>query len=337
MKQEDRDRRERSVFPIPLPADKRSVFALAVLSVIVSLFVLRGLEKDDASARKSTRLSAKPSKALTDSLSTALKSSAVDFESLVVESIHRRGYVTATVHVALLDRRRENDAGAFSDGRNPATNMYWGALFGMETHFANAAGWRRAYTDNGDGERILRRVVFHQRVSPTPHWRERGVGRAFDLYVLANAWPYSRIVEAMGRPIREAVCGEANTIDVDGSTLVFGGDSALVGYVGQNHMLEGYWDPFAGLEGCAPTQQVGIFYICSRSAVVLHAPIVERGLYSVLFTRSTVTPEAYLVDGMFKALLSGELGDGFISRAASEYSRYQKSVSFPRAKSMLIR
>ena len=318
-------------------ADKRSTFALAVLAVIVSLFIVRGLEQNGGQSRNQTHLAAQPSEALSNSLSTSARPDIVDFESLLIQTIQRQRHVTVSVHVGLLNREVADSADAFSDGNNPRTNMYWGALFGMETHFANAAGWRRVYTDNGDGKRIIRRVVFHRRATPTPDWRDRGVGREFDVYVLANAWPSSRLVEAMEQPIREAVCGDANTINVEGLTLAFGGDSALVGYVGQNHMLDGYWDPFARLNGCTPERQLGVFYICPRSAVVLHAPVVERGLYSVLFTRSTVMPEAYLVDGMLKALLSGRLGDNFISDAAAEYARYQKSVSLNKAKSMLIR
>lgn len=315
-----------------LSAAGRTAVALAATGLIVILFIFRGLQQDGPDVAR-TSLSAGPSLAL----SSVLTPDAVDFETSLVRMIHQRRRLTATIHAALFDQHRAGSPRAFADGNNPRTNMYWGALFGLETHFANAAGWRRAYTDDGDGAGIIRRVVFHRIAEPTAAWRARGVTESFDVYVLANAWPSSRIVDAMEQPLQEALCGQSVVLKVDGTSIAFGGGSAMVGYVGQNHMLDEYWDPFARLGGCRPERQVGIFYLCPRSAVVLHKPIVERGLYSVLFTRAAATPEAYLVDGMFKALLSGELGDGFISEAAAQYARYQKTVSHKLAASMLIR
>ncbi len=319
--------------------DARVVFVLSIFAVIVALFVLRALEEAGGTFGQ-VRLTSPPSPLLEEALRARVQPDALGLEAALVESILTRRYITVTVHVALLDRPSGRAGAALGDGSNPKHNMHWGALFGMETHFANAAGWRRAYTDDGDGRGIVRRVVFHRTAAPTTAWQARGVTSAFDVFVLANAWPSDWIVDAMEQPLRDALCGEPVRLRVDGAepeVLEFGGASLVVGYVGRNHMLEEYWDPFAQIGHCDARRQVGVFYACSRSAVVLHAPVVEHGLYSILFTRSTITTEAYVVDGMLMALLSGELGDAFLSAAAAEYARYQKSVSYGRALSMLFR
>ena len=318
----------------PVHAGMRPLFVAGASMAIVSLFVLRGLQEEPGVEHTQTSLFAKPSGAL----KAALRPDAPPFEAALVEEILNRGYLSVTAHVALMDRNRPGAARSFNDGNDPHSNMFFGALFGMETHFANAAGWRRVLTDaDGDGRHIMRRVVFHRRAAVTPSWQARGITEGFDVYVLANAWPSSRIVEAMEQPLRDALCGEPVTLQVDDREVQFGGGSMLVGYVGQNHMLEEYWDPFAQLSGCTAMRQVGVFYACPRSAVVLHQATIDRGLYSVLFTRAAATPEAYLVDGMLKGLLSGELGDAFVTYAAGEYARYQKSVSPNLARSMLMR
>ncbi len=333
--------------PLPLKAkaalrrifDPRVLFVASVFAVIVSLFVLRAMDPADGTWGQ-VRLTSPPSPFLEQAVRARVQPDALGFEDALVESILTDRRVTVTVHVALLDRPPGRAGSPLADGANPKHNMHWGALFGMETHFANAAGWRRAYTDDGDGRGIIRRVVFHRTAAPTTAWQARGVTAAFEVYVLANAWPSDRIVDAMEQPLRDALCGEPVRLRVDGpepQALEFGGGSLVVGYLGRNHMLEEYWDPFAQLGQCHARRQVGVFYACSRSAVVLHAPVVEHGLYSILFTRSTITPEAYVVDGMLMALLSGELGDALLSAAAAEYARYQKSVSYGRALSMLFR
>lgn len=316
------------------PFPGRWVFALVISGVIVFIFAIRGFEREnDASGERLTSLSAQPSEALIG----ALLDDAVPFVPMLVDHIRTRGYLTVTLHVALFDGRNVPSARRFGDGADPKHNLYWGAYYGIETHMANAAGWRRAYTDDGDGGQILRRVVFHRQAPSSPAWRALGVDEAFDVYVLANAWPSSRIVEATEQPIRDAICGKPVTLAVDGQSLAFGGASEIVGYVGQNHMLEEHWDVFARLGDCQPLKQTGIFFASPRSAVVLHREIIDRGLYPVLFTRTTVMPEAYLTDGLLKALLAGTLDDGFPAAAAAEYARYQKSVTTEQAARMFVR
>lgn len=262
---------------------------------------------------------------------------AIEFGPSLARLIHDRGHLTVTVHVALYDDSRKRHR-AFGDGVTPSSNMYWGARYGVETHLVKDAGWQRVYADDGTGGRIISRIVLHKRIEPTAAWRARSVEAPFDLYLLALAWPQSRIVEAMSRPLQEALCGETTFINVDGLDLAFGAESVLVGYLGQNRMLTEYWDAFAPLANCAaPARQIGVFYIAPRSAVLLHRPAEDYGLYSALFARESITPEAYILSGMLAALESGEIDDAFVRESAKSYAKYQKSVTPQQANILLIR
>lgn len=262
---------------------------------------------------------------------------ATNFESALVDQIHDLGYISITVHVALYEDGR-NRRGGLGDGSRPDANMYWGSRYGVDVHLAKDAGWSRVFADGGDGAKVVRRSVFHRRVEPTEGWIARSVESPFDVYLLAQAWPQSRIVEAMEQPIRSALCRDEITIAVEGRDIGFGSSSAIVGYLGQNKMLSEYWDPFAVTQGCPPPErQMGVFYIAPRSAILLHRPVEEHGLYSVLFARETITPEAYLLSGMLDALIDGDLGDSFVDRAANAYTRYQKSIRESQAQFVLMR
>lgn len=268
------------------------------------------------------------------------EASDVGFEQIVVRSIVDHGYLSVTVHVALADHARGDLSPVpvkFGNGREPKANQYWGALYGIETHFANAAGWRRVYTDFGDGVRIIRRVVFHRRGEATARWRDLGVSEPFDVYVLANAWPSSKIASAMEQPLRDALMGDRIALGIDGRDVPFGGGSVAVGYVGQNAMLGRYWDPFTDLPSASVRGGVGVFYVCWKSAVYLHRDVVEHGLHPILFVRQQIVPEAYVVDGLLRALIEGEFEDGFLSRAAEAYATYQGGVSHQRARAMIYR
>ncbi len=261
----------------------------------------------------------------------------VPFGEHVAGVIRECGRVTVTLHVALADHRDSAVPMQFGDGGKPGGNFYWGALYGVDTHLANARGWRRAYTDDGRPGRAIRRTVFHRRAEPTPAWRSRGVTEGFDLYVLACAWPSSRAAAAMEQPLRDALSDGPVVLRVDGVDLAFGAGSVMTGYLGQNRMLDRYWDPFAGLRPRRLGRQMGIFYICSMSAVSLHRPVVDRGLYSVLFVRRPIVTEAYVVEGMLAALSAGELDDGFLIRAAEQYARHQKDTSPSQARPLFYR
>lgn len=299
-------------------------------AIILLLFVVRGLQPQTGHVPPS--LSARPPTAIGGALTNGLP----DFDQSIADEIRKNGVITVTVHVGLYHQAGDSPRD-FSKGDDPESNFYWGALFGIDTHFANAAGWRRAYRDRGDGRRILARSVFHKRVEPSEHWIERGVEKPFDVFVLANAWDHREVVSAMEQPIRAALCHETTTIECEGRSLGFDSKSVIVGYVGSNHMLEEYWDPLAQLGDCQPTRRVGVFYACPRSAVVLHMPLIDAGLYPVLFTRNTITPEAYVVDGIMEALMVGDLDAGFIDSAATQYARYQKGVGVESARNLFVR
>lgn len=298
-------------------------------AIILLLFVVRGLQPE--AGRAPTVLTAKPSYALSKTARDEMPS----FPETVADRVRRQGYVTVSVHVGLYDR--DNTGAVYADGDDPQTNLYWGALYGIDTHFANAAHWRRVYRDGGTGQDVVARAVFQKHVTPSEHWVALGVTQPFDVYVLATAWRHKHLVEAMEQPLREAICGEITKLDINGRTIAFGGDSAIVGYVGQNHMRDEYWDPLAQLEGCQLSHPVGVFYAAPFSAAGLHRPLIETGLYPVLFTRNRITPEAYVVDGILEALIVGDFGQGFVDSAANQYARYQKGIGIETARSFFIR
>jgi len=128
-------------------------------------------------------------------------------------------------------------------------------------------------------------------------------GKKYGMQLLdEHLWSlYERgLIEAadMQAPVRDAMCSIERTIDADGRRLRFGGDSVILGYAGENILLEEYVDPIAAAHPCKLNEIRGIFYLCSRSAVVLHMPLIDAGFHSILFTRGNLPPEAYTINGI---------------------------------------
>jgi len=259
------------------------------------------------------------------------------FAEFLTASIHRDGALTATIHVGLADAGRERISARFGNGNDPSENYYWGALYGLENYLVNAAGWRRAYRDGGDGVRILRRTVFHRRIAPNTIWRQRGVSDPFDIYVLALAWRADEVVAAIQEPLRDALAGEQLVLHIDGQARAFGSGSGVTGYFGPNPLTERYADPLEGIVDAASRGPVGVFYICAMSGVYFHPAVREKGLYPLLFTRRPLVTEAYIVAGLLEGLASGHVDDGLIDAAAAAYAARQKTVTMGQARSLFYR
>jgi len=279
------------------------------------------------------RLSAAPS----EMLNAAVNERRRAFADRLTTSIRRRGYLAVTVHVGLADTASSRVPERFGDGEHPGTNLTWGALYGVDTHLPNSAGWDRVYGDDGGGGPILRRSVFRRPCQATAAWRARGVDRPFEIYLLANAWPHAHLRTAMVQPLRELLAGETTTIRIGQHEIGFGGAGDVAGYIGPNPMLTAYWDAFAGLPRRPSDGERGVFYACPRSAVVLHAACVDHGLYPLLFTRTSVPPEGYLVSGLMDALGAGVLDAGLLDAVAAAYVRHHSDVSPGLARSYFFR
>lgn|GEM_PF-2030223 len=313
---------------------QRLVLVAALLMVALTVFLSFQREQksnlpDDANETATLPFSAE--------LAARQAQQSSDFEQILIDNIRSDGYMTVTVHAAL-SSSSSNKSDSFHQADQPETNLVWGALYGIDTHFPNAAKWQRILSDDGDGTpHILRRSIFKKTSRPTEHWAARGITEPFDVYVLALAWHGEHAMNAMQAPVRDAACHIERIINADGRRLRFGGDSVILGYAGENALLDEYVDPIAAAHPCKLNEIRGIFYLCSRSAVVLHMPMIDAGFHSVLFTRDSLPPEAYTINGIMDALLIGDLDRGFTDSAAAQYQRYQKGVGMEKARALFYR
>lgn len=90
------------------------------------------------------------------------------------------------VYVALADNAHQGIVpvpAKLGDGDAPATNLYWGAAFGVKTFFRASAEWKTISCGAGPKAVILERCVF--------------VNREHDVYLVADAYRGSEIRQAV--------------------------------------------------------------------------------------------------------------------------------------------
>ncbi len=228
----------------------------------------------------------------------------------------------AHVVVALCDNKYQGIVPVpadLGDGDDPKSNLYWGALYGVKTHFSRHDDWVRVVISAPSDPAVLDRVAFRSTV-------ERN-GENVNAFLIAEAWR-GREIRAATTRFLQLVGGEPEETYVLGdapneTTVAAGGSSHLIAYVGHNGLMD-----FASPAVSEPEPEAG-----PRSSVVLacrsrdyFADLLNfKRSHSLLTTNGLMAPEAYTLEAAISAWFSGESPSATRFSAADTYAEYQKA------------
>ena len=229
--------------------------------------------------------------------------------------------LVAHVVVALCDNAHQGIVPvptALGDGQDPASNLYWGARYGLKTYLLRDGGWTRVPSAAPLPEGMLERLVLR---------RATQCGSATTAaFLVAEAWDGRRIRDAVDRFLRMAGGhhAEAWRVRVDGRAIEFraGGGAHVVAYVGHNGLMD-FPLPSqpAPTTGALPRSAV---VLCCKSQSYFAAPLQQAGAHRLLLTTGFMAPEAYTLDAALKAWLAGKPPQAVHEAAAQAYHRYQR-------------
>jgi hypothetical protein len=217
----------------------------------------------------------------------------------------------AYVVVALCDNVHQGIvpvAPALGDGDDAGRNLYWGARFGVRTHFNASREWRLVSAARDPTPKVVERLVFK-------HIKA-------DAYLVADAYRGAEIRQATA-DFLNAASGNANpTVEINGKTygLSKGAAAHLVAYVGHDGLMDFQLS-------YTPKRRDDV----RRDAVILaciskkyFAPsLKESGANPLLWTTNLMAPEAYVLKAALDGWLAGEDGEQVRERAAKAYNSYQ--------------
>lgn len=217
------------------------------------------------------------------------------------------------VFVALCDNVNQGIvpvSAALGNGDNPATNLYWGAAYGVKTFFSKSKDWEVVSQAKNPGATVLERVVFKH--------RQR------ELYMVADAYQGKEIRKttvdfldsAAGR-VGQTIRVKTRNGDVDLHTH---GSADLVAYIGHNGLMD-----FA-----LPTSPTGrdqrgrraIILACA-SKQYFDKALLQTGATPLLWTTHLMAPEAYVLSAAIDGWANKESDEAVRVRAAKAYHEYQ--------------
>jgi len=215
------------------------------------------------------------------------------------------------IFVALCDNEHQGIVPvpkSIGNGKNPATNLYWGAAFGVKTFFQRkATDWKLIGNFKPDTPEVLERLLFKNCEK--------------DIYLLADAYNGEKIKTCIDGFLRAANGQNPLQVKNDSVLLNFGGSSDLLAYIGHNGLMD---------------FQVSIDYLTSgkkmRDVIILACfsksyfspDIINAKAFPLLWTTNLMAPEAYTLKAAIDGWILNETGSQIKERAAQTYNQYQK-------------
>lgn len=235
-----------------------------------------------------------------DAIFTSLKSKVENRQPLVVH-----------VFVPLCDNANQGIVPVpekLGDGRNLLTNLYWGALYGVKTHFLRTAKWTVLLDKKYTSGSVLERVVFYKQF-------ENGA----KVYMIADAYAGDKMMECLSEYLSALAGNDSSEIKLKDTTIQGYGRSNLLVFNGHDGLMELYPDTFQ-------TQKAGhreAMSISCASHNYFPFYISYTGSYPLLTTTNLLGPEAYVLEAAVNnwALLKGE--EEIRKAAGNAYLKYQ--------------
>lgn len=196
------------------------------------------------------------------------------------------------------------------NGNDPFNNLYWGALYGVKTHFRKHPNWKQLHSAKLS-ETILERVVFKH--------------KSKEVYLIADAYSGNKIQTCIQDFINACAGKNKATYSFvknsDTLSLPMGGNANLLSYIGHDGLMEFELKSYP--MAVDSVQREAIILACiSRDYFyeALHNTTAEP----LVWTTGFMAPEAYTLSAAIEGWIRNESNQQIRNRAAGAYHKYQK-------------
>lgn len=218
------------------------------------------------------------------------------------------------VYVALADNQYQGIIpvpAKFGNGNAPASNLYWGAAYGVKSFFRTNKDWRLVTCGSGTKTQILERCIFKHRTAP--------------VYLVADAYEGRRIRDTVTDFLSAAGGVNPETLSLpDGGTAVtlnIGAGADLVAYVGHDAFMDFDIPAIRAIQSAKPSAAI---VLACASKQYFRGYLKAAGAAPLLWTTGLMAPEAYTLKAALDGWIAHEDGEAIRERAARAYDQYQR-------------
>jgi hypothetical protein len=222
------------------------------------------------------------------------------------------------VFVALCDNANQGIVkvpAAIGNGQDPASNLYWGARYGVRTFFTQSPHWTVIQCRPRPAQvAVLERAVFRSKTAGPP------------VYVVADAYDGARMHETLTDFLGAAAGLAHEEVAIAGAgaltTLQAGGWADLVAFVGHNGLMDVRLSELPENRG-GSNPDAAVVLAC-KSQPYFAEPLRKAKCIPLVATVQFMAPEAYTLDAILRGWASGQTPEAVRQQAAAAYATYQK-------------
>lgn len=231
--------------------------------------------------------------------------------------------IVVHVIVALCDNAHQGIvrvSESLGNGQNVNTNLYWGAMYGFRSFLTNPnqANFKVVSCQDSPVPGVLQKMVLYKQIKRSNVFR--------DVLVVGEAWDGREMEKAVKRFLSIAAGNnrENNSVAVNERQIAFssGGASALVVFIGHNGLMD---FELEALPDKNPDSQAksSVVLACASKPYFLDI-LLEGGSHPLILTTGLMAPEAYTLEAVINAFVTGKTSSGIKEAAAAAYQKYQK-------------
>lgn len=196
---------------------------------------------------------------------------------------------------------------SLGNGLSLRTNLYWGAGYGVYTHFKRSADWRKL-TDTiyPTSNTVLQRVVFKHRVSNT--------------ILVMDAYRGDRMVNCLEDYFNTLAGIRKDSVTLSNETIQLGSKVDLVVFNGHNGLMDETVEaPFnrdSSIKDAVAIACASHYYFAPK--------LQQAGGYPLLLTTNLLAPEAYVLHAVLDAWINDKSPAEIRKAAGQGYHNVQK-------------
>lgn len=221
----------------------------------------------------------------------------------------QNNFKTIHVLVALCDNQYQGIVkvpAKIGNGQNAATNLYWGAGYGIKTNFSKSKKWKLIQTFKPNGI-ILERLVFKHVTK--------------NYYLIADAYNGKNIKECTVVFLNSLAGIYKTKITVDNLEIGANGNASLLAYIGHDGLMD--FELPNTFKNTDNIKRDCIALACVSKAY-FEPYLKNANANPLLLTNSLMCPEAYSLHDALTGYVLNETNNQIRNRAALAYAKYQK-------------
>lgn len=226
--------------------------------------------------------------------------------------VQRGESLVAHIFVPLCDNLNQGIVpvnASLGNGQNLKTNLYWGAGYGIKTHFSRQAEWKLLGAQLNPAKPILERVAF-----------ERKYPNGAKVILLAEAYDGANMKDCLQDFAASAAGKKSGKVCLGGKEFEAWSAADLLAFNGHNGLMEEDLLPAKRSQG----EGMDVVAIACFAQSYFEPHFEDAQCHPLVTSTHLLAPEAYVMRAIIDSWAMLKTGEEVRAAAAQAYNTYQK-------------